>query len=316
MSPSATMAAALAQAALFTPVTEVPPPQPLVHVAITRAPEGDAAPLHDTSRPSHLGQPVARPVEPAARPSSRPEPAAPAPMALQQGEGEVGAVAEERAPKVRKERKMQMEVGFRLRRLSVPQGLLDIWYHDADTEGWPLPGEDRPHINGWAYGIEWGFKDNHTNGFLWVDWIDNSMVPGYWDDREEPADTEDGDYIVPAGNLGILAFGGDYGYEIDMVRLNQTKGIFGMSFLVGGGLGLGLLVGPLDEWSQGEDGTPAYVLYENGEPAQTEKKVPRVYPMVDVNLGLRFNFGDRIQLRLEGGIHTLLYYGGAVSVRF
>lgn len=262
MPVSAAMAAALTQAALYTP-PDSPPPAPIAELR-----------------------------------QEEPEP------------------TPERAPRVRKERTMQMEIGFRGRRLSIPNGLMDIWYSDKDSEGWPLPDEGRPHINGWSYGIEWGFKDKHANGIVWLDWIDSSMPAGYWDDRDEPPDTADGDYIVPGKNVGILAFGGDYGHEVDMVRLDRTKGIFGLSFLVGGGLGLGVLVGPLDEWSQAEDGTPAYTLYANGEPPQSEKDVTRYYPIVDVNVGLRLNFADRVELRLEGGLHTLLYYGAAVGVRF
>lgn len=221
-----------------------------------------------------------------------------------------------RVTRERPERETQMEVGFRFKRVTVPRGLLDIWYHDEDTAGWPLPGEERPFINGYAYGMEWGFKKRTTNAQVWVDWIDSNMPTGYWDDREEPPNTLDGDYIRPAGNLGIFAFGADVAYEVDMVRLDMTKGAFGMSFLVGGGLGLGALIGKLDEWSEDENDVPAYVQFQNGDPPTSEKKVPRFYPMVDVNLALRFNFGDRVILRLEGGLHTLLYYGATLGFRF
>jgi hypothetical protein len=38
--------------------------------------------------------------------------------------------------------------------------------------------------------------------------------------------------------------------------------------------------------------------------------------MVDVNAGLKFNFGDRAVLRLEGGLHTLIYYGATLGIKF
>lgn len=227
------------------------------------------------------------------------------------------APAEAAAPKAKKDRTLQMEIGFRARRMTVPQALLNSWYANKDTAGWALPGEDRPKMEGWSYGLEWVFKKDHTNGFIWFDYVDSGMKQGYWDDlNEEPPNRTDGDYLVPRKNLGLVTFGGDYAYEVDMVRLNQTKGAFGLSFLVGAGLGLGVLVGQIDEWSQGTDGTPAYQLYADGVPNQSEKKVPRYFPIVDVNLGLRFNFGDRVQLRFEGGLHTMLFYGASLGVRF
>jgi hypothetical protein len=38
--------------------------------------------------------------------------------------------------------------------------------------------------------------------------------------------------------------------------------------------------------------------------------------MVDINAGVRLNFADRVVWRLEGGVHTLLYYGTSLGVTF
>jgi hypothetical protein len=38
--------------------------------------------------------------------------------------------------------------------------------------------------------------------------------------------------------------------------------------------------------------------------------------MIDINAGLRFNFGDRFVLRVEGGLHTMLYYGATAGIMF
>ena len=39
-------------------------------------------------------------------------------------------------------------------------------------------------------------------------------------------------------------------------------------------------------------------------------------PLVDINAGLRFNFGDRVVLRAEGGLHTFVYYGATLGIMF
>ncbi|MBT3222920.1 MAG: hypothetical protein HN348_27905, partial [Proteobacteria bacterium] len=152
---------------------------------------------------------------------------------------------------------------------------------------------------------------------FYLDYLDSNMDEGYWDDRdEEPADHLDGDYLKPTENLGIVAFGANYGYEVHIVRTDITNGYFGLSFLVGGGLGLGVMVGGIDRWGPDANGNPSYKLYLEGEPAEGDKGIPPVYPMVDINAGLRFNFGDRAVFRLEGGLHTLVYWGGTLGIMF
>jgi hypothetical protein len=229
---------------------------------------------------------------------------------------EAAAAAEAPVVRERKPRKYQMEIGLRGRRVSVPRGIMDLWYTDSDVPGWPLPGRERPFINGWAYGLEFVVKSNRTNGIFWFEWLDSSMPEGYWDDVEDPPNPVDGDYIVPSANLGLLTFGADYAYEVPMVRLDQTKGAFGLGFVAGGGLGLAVMVGKMDKWQQSETDVPSYVLYDQGAAPNGTKDVPRIYPMVDINVGLRFNFGDRVVIRFEGGLHTMLYYGASAGFSF
>lgn len=38
--------------------------------------------------------------------------------------------------------------------------------------------------------------------------------------------------------------------------------------------------------------------------------------MLDINLPLRFNFGDRLVMRVEIGLHHVIYDGGTLGVMF
>ena len=212
-------------------------------------------------------------------------------------------------------RQYKMEVNFRGRYVFVPRSIFNIWYYDEDDEGWPS-GQQSPTIHGYALGLEYVIKGDSANGIFYVEWIKSLVTEGYWDDREEPPDHTDGDYLVPTPNLGLVAFGADYAYEVYFVRSDDTNGAFAMSFLVGGGLGLGVMIGYFDRWGP-EGGVPGYERYGNGEPADGKKEgIPKVVPMVDVNAGLRFIFGDRIVLRLEGGLHSLIYGGATLGIMF
>lgn len=227
----------------------------------------------------------------------------------------LGFALEDVTPTPRHDRIMKMEVNLRLRAVSVPRGLLDIWFFDVDDGNWAYI-EPRPTIRGHAVGLEYVLKGESSNGIFYLEHLDSAMSDGYWDDVELPVDHLDGVYLVPSKGLGVLGFGADYAYEAHLVGIDDTNGIFGLSFLVGGGLGLGILTGRLDRWGPDAQGNPSYKRYLDGLPPDEDRSIPRVYPLVDVNAGLRMSFGDRASLRLEGGLHTLLYYGLSFGTSF
>ena len=84
------------------------------------------------------------------------------------------------------------------------------------------------------------------------------------------------------------------------------------------------MTGSLDRWTadaspaayENTAGNPAYKQYLDGVPPLDNKSLPRVYPMVDINTGLRFNLADRVVFRFEGGLHTIPYYGMSAGVAF
>jgi hypothetical protein len=217
------------------------------------------------------------------------------------------------APLPEGDRGFDIEVGVRLRSVSIPASLLDIWYFDADDPDWAWT-DPRPRIRGPAFGLETVIKNHNSNGFFYVEFVDSEMPGGYWDDVEEPADHLDGDFLVPSKGTSMVAFGANYAYEAHLLPIEKTEGRFGLSFLAGGGIGMGVLMGRLDTWSPDGDGNPAYKRWLDGLPPDSDKRVPRVYPMVDITGGLRFNLGDRVMVRAEGGLHTMLYYGTSLGV--
>jgi len=219
------------------------------------------------------------------------------------------------AKKIRSERAYQMEFNFRGRWVTVPRSILDVWYYDSDDDDWAYI-ERRPRIKGYALGVEFVVKGDSANGFFFAEFMDSEMETGYWDDVEEPPDHLDGDFLAPSAGLGLIAFGADYAYEAHLIRPSDTQGRFGLSYLIGGGLGMGIMTGKLDRWGPDDDGNPSYKLFLDGADPVDNKDLPRVYPIVDVNTGLRVNLGNRMVFRFEGGLHTLLYYGMTAGVMF
>lgn len=218
-------------------------------------------------------------------------------------------------------RKFDMELGFRGRYLAVPPSILDIWFFDEDAPGW-IHNQPRPGVKGYSAGIEFIVKsqvepDSNTgsNGIFYVQWLANLTPAGYWDDREEPPNHTDGDYLAPTRNLGMVLVGANYAFELHMVKTANTNGNFGMSMVVGGGLGAGILVGQLEYWRP-EGGVTAIERFEAGLEKEGNKPIPPVLPVVDLSLAFRFNFGDRLVLRMEGGLQNMLYAGGSLGLMF
>jgi hypothetical protein len=229
------------------------------------------------------------------------------------------------APPEQPARKMTFEVGFRGRMLSVPNTVMDIWYFNEKEPGWALPGEARPRIRGYSGGIEFVVKGDTANGLFYFEYVKSTMDEGYWDDIESPDDHLDGEYFRPSDNLGLAVLGANYAYEAHIVKSASTRGKFAWSLVVGGGLGVSYRTGFVEQWvADGDcedDQTsfvdPAYKVYQQGDPSCGPANFPpRVLPMVDVTAGMRFTFGDRLVLRVEGGLHTLVFYGASAGLMF
>ncbi len=221
-----------------------------------------------------------------------------------------------------------MEVNFRSRWLTVPDSLVDIAFFDQESSGVLAAHPDRPKVGAWSAGLEWVVKSRSANGIVYFEYAGSLVDEGYWDDAlEDTPDYADGEYLVP-DRLGFVALGADYAHEVHATDW--------LSFLAGGGLGVLRITGRMIRWRPGSVENPesslgdpyctqgdlqnwkapAYERYAAGCGDDGEKSLPRVLPLVDLNLGVRFHVADRANLRLEGGLHDMFYLGMAAGVEF
>lgn len=215
------------------------------------------------------------------------------------------------APKTKKNK---MEVGARGRYLFLPGGILDISYNSHADDDYP----DRPSVSAYAVGLEYDLDAGSANGLFYLEYIGSLTNAGYYDDKETPDDFEDGSWI-DASNVGMIAVGADY--------MGEFPATPWLSFMVGGGLGVGITTGEIDQWVPNDDihtvtdpdcgiQEPAYQRVDDGCANDGALTVPPVLPLVDINVALKFNINDRATIRLDGGLHDLIYGGGSVAIRF
>jgi hypothetical protein len=219
---------------------------------------------------------------------------------------------ERAAPVPSRIRTYEIEFGARWRALTVPPAVLDIWWFDVNDPGWAYVDEPRPVVSGSAYGLEMGLRGPHANGIFWVEFVDSAMPEGYWDDVEEPENHLDGRWLSPSAGFGLVAAGGDAFYEAHIVK--ASRGHAGLSFVMGGGLGVGVVVGRIDQWNADDFGNPAYKRFLDGHPPDETARIPPILPIVDALVGLRLSAGDRWTLRAEGGVHGALAGGLSTTV--
>jgi hypothetical protein len=214
-------------------------------------------------------------------------------------------------------------VNFRFRAGFIPDGITGIWYFDSDEPG-ALPFE-RPSIGAQVFGLEYtlGSDDPGPTGIFWLERMPVRMDAGYWDDRESPPNHEDGDWLEPSDGLGAWALGANYAHELP---LTDTDKPVWMSLMFGGGLGIGFASGSITRWHAGLNPevtndcgvAEEWTAPERHErcPADSELDLPAVVPILDFTASARVHLWEYGSVRLDLGLHDVLYLGTAVGASF
>lgn len=217
-----------------------------------------------------------------------------------------------------------MQLGLRYRALSVPDGVIDAWAYDEDDPDEPAPVE-RPKVHASAIGLEYSLVPPDSRWTFYVERLNNGTAAGYWDDVDDgEVDHLDGEWIAPSENFGLWTVGVNTGRDFALTDAAKPTWLaLGLS----GGLGISFVTGELTRWRVGYDyateevqdvdclpTSPAFERYATcGDDGQV--RIPSVVPMIDGNLGLIVNFPYGY-IRLEGGLHDMLYWGVAGGGRF
>ncbi len=214
------------------------------------------------------------------------------------------------------EGRVPMELGLRFRGLGVPDGIIDTWAYSEDDPDEPAPSP-RPEVRGTAFGLEYSLVEPNTLWTFYLERVKARVEDGYWDDVDDGSDVDhdDGYWISPSDDFGMWALGVNTGRDFPLSS-NQKPVWLGLH--LSGGLGVGLVTGELTQWVafDSADVTVADPTCGVDEPAYNRTdcaddgtvRVPKVLPLIDGNLGLKLSFPYGY-VRLEGGLHDMLYWG-------
>ncbi len=195
------------------------------------------------------------------------------------------------------------EVNLRIRYAFIPDSVFDLYFYNGDTDNGNHLA--RPSVSAFATGIEYVIRNEEANGIFYFEYMPNMTGHGYWDDKEDPPNYDDGDYIALSG-LATYNIGANYGFE---VRLQPW-----FSLMFGGGLGIAIITGEVQKWDGGINGNGTYVRpwesYEaNKDDPDGIHEIPSALPLVDIFAAMRFSIAENASIRIEGGLHNLIYGG-------
>ena len=211
-------------------------------------------------------------------------------------------------------RPFTQEVNIRGGWATVPASVLDIWYFDGEDNGGTH--QERPRAHAYGIGLEYVIRTDEANGIFYLGYMPSLMKGGYWDDREDPPDYQDGDYVNP-DHLSLFNIGANYAFEVKIQPW--------VSLLFGGGLGIGIRGGSIDKWdskivtdSNGDQYKllPWENFEQNPDTPDDSYDIPKVLPVIDIQAGVRFTISEQANIRIYGGLHNLIFVGSSVGVVF
>lgn len=219
-------------------------------------------------------------------------------------------------------------VDIRLRATFVPTGVLK-WFVNRALGG-----------HNFGYGIDFVRRKGHLELALGIEHEQVSVGQGVWINHGDTVPYDDPDYVV----TGADAQDGGLGWTtIDFTFINHVDlGTKYVSFRYGAGVGIGIINGALDHYNvhcnaalnptnANPDGTggactpavlggSAQVTDANGNPISTNTQykynIPPVFPVIDVLVGFQFHPYSRMVISIEGGLHTLPFFGGNIGFFF
>jgi hypothetical protein len=214
-------------------------------------------------------------------------------------------------------------IDIRLRSMHVPTGLIQLFVTRA-SDG----------ASNFGYGIDLIRRRGDLELAIGLEHEQITVGTGVWINSGDTVPQDDPDYVVTNSS----AQDGGLGWTtIDFTFINHKVINKYVSFRYGAGAGIGIINGALDHYNvrcagnasnaMPEPGcTPnvlgggAQITDPNGNIISTNTQykydIPPVFPVIDVVVGFQFHPFDKVIVDVEGGLHTLPYFGANVGYMF
>ena len=187
-------------------------------------------------------------------------------------------------------------VGLRLRYTFIPTGMIELFVERAEG-GFSHPG----------FGIEAIRKKGDLEIAFGLEYESLTGNPGYWIDKGESIPADEPDYLEYDG-FGWITLDASFIWH---AKINDM-----VSARYGAGLGLGIIKGDVlrsDARCTSSDISSCTVYNPRRDP---ESDVPPVFPVVNILVGAQIRPVKNLAINIEGGMHTVFYFGATTAYFF
>jgi hypothetical protein len=214
--------------------------------------------------------------------------------------------------------KVEYGVGFRLRNIRAPRGMLE-WFVEHTPGG----------VNNGGVGVDLIRRRGNTELQLGFEFDRIQPAEGVWiESNSNVAAGDEADYIVGPDKNGGKRLGW---FTIELTFLNHTPLHEKVALRYGAGLGLGIVTGELGRYdvfcvgATNEDPEPGCVPTQLGgramptgdTPGQVNQyDLPPVFPVINAILGVQIRPVSKLTINVEGGIRTFPFVGASGAYFF
>ena len=194
--------------------------------------------------------------------------------------------------------KPHIGVGLRLRGVSVPEGLLELFVEDA-AQG----------VSNFGIGLELSRRRGNFEVQFGVEYEKLDVGKGLWVEKGKSVMGQSVDFVEDDGFGWITA---------ELTFLYHTPIIDQLSVRYGGGAGIGILQGEIvrtDQFCPTNDLDSC--MNDTGQPnQQTPYDLPPVFPVVNAIIGVQIRPTNEIFINVETGIRTIPFFGATMGYYF
>ncbi|MBP6841092.1 MAG: hypothetical protein KA190_27595 [Kofleriaceae bacterium] len=194
--------------------------------------------------------------------------------------------------------KPRFGVGLRLRRVSIPTGLLELFVERAESG-----------VSGTGFGFDLVRRNRNFELQVGFEYESLKGDPGIWIDKGES---------IPADPVDYVEYRGFGWYTFEVSFLNHTPLAKQVSLRYGGGAGLGVLKGDVvrTDYLCSSAQTESCTRDPAAANDQTPYDLPPVFPVVNAIIGVQIRPIDNLTINVETGLRTVLFFGTSVGYLF
>jgi len=214
-------------------------------------------------------------------------------------------------PTVASPAKVEWGVGFRLRNVRIPKGLLELFVDRAPAG-----------VSSTGFGIEGVRRKGNMELILGLEY--EKLIPDGGTLSECQSDTagciwiDKGD-MIPQDEPDLVEFDGFGWFTIDFTFAWRNQFTKQLALRYGAGIGIGIPFGKIlrtDYVCTTSDPGSCFQKPNAEHLRDEEKGVPPVLPVINAMVGLQFNPIEQVAINIEIGIRTIPYFGMSAGYFF